>query len=39
MRLIDLTGNRYGRLVVQQRNGVKNGCSAWDCVRVSSAAP
>lgn len=31
MRLIDLTGQRFGRLVVQCRNGTKHNSPAWDC--------
>lgn len=31
MRLIDLTGQRFDRLVVQRRDGAKNGFAAWDC--------
>ena len=30
-KLMDITGDRYGRLVVVERNGHKNGRTAWLC--------
>ena len=30
-KFIDLTGQRFGRLTVLQRNGVKDGHAAWKC--------
>ncbi len=31
MKLIDLTGQKFGRLTVIERHGVKDGHAAWNC--------